>query len=118
MGNLFNAAINAQRQFILMAAKHSKPADSDLQKCLEPQVKAITAVTEFRESSRRSKFFNHLSSVSEAIPGMNHTVRFGFPLQDLPIRMLTPKFSFILDFDHSNTGSPCKRNERCRYVLY
>ena len=71
MGNLFNAAINAQRQFILMAAKHSKPADSDLQKCLEPQVKAITAVTEFRESSRRSKFFNHLSSVSEAIPGMS-----------------------------------------------
>jgi len=71
MGNLFNAAIMAQRQFILMAAKHSKPADSDLQKCLEPQVKAITAVTEFRESSRRSKFFNHLSSVSEAIPALS-----------------------------------------------
>jgi len=71
MGNLFNAAIIAQRQFILMAAKHSKPSDSDLQKCLEPQVKAITAVTEFRESSRRSKFFNHLSSVSEAIPALS-----------------------------------------------
>lgn len=89
MGNLFNAAINAQRQFILMAAKHSKPADSDLQKCLEPQVKAITAVTEFRESSRRSKFFNHLSSVSEAIPGRCIHVTTTIKL----------KFSFVLDFD-------------------
>ena len=89
MGNLFNAAINAQRQFILMAAKHSNPADSDLQKCLEPQVKAITAVTEFRESSRRSKFFNHLSSVSEAIPGRCIHVTSTIKL----------KFSFILDFD-------------------
>ena len=108
MGNLFNAAIMAQRQFILMAAKHSKPADSDLQKCLEPQVKAITAVTEFRESSRRSKFFNHLSSVSEAIPGI-------FICQKLAIEM---KFSIILDFDQSNTGSTCQRNERRRNVLY
>ena len=69
MGSLFNAAIAAQRHFILLAARHSKPSDSELQKCLEPQIKAITAVTEFRESSRRSNFFNHLSSVSEAIPG-------------------------------------------------
>ena len=71
MGNLFNSAISAQRHFILLAARHSKPADAELQKCLEPQIKAITAVTEFREASRRSNFFNHLSSVSEAIPGNN-----------------------------------------------
>ena len=70
MGNLFNSAISAQRHFILLAARHSKPADVELQKCLEPQIKAITAVTEFREASRRSNFFNHLSSVSEAIPGI------------------------------------------------
>ena len=108
MGNLFNAAIMAQRQFILMAAKHSKPADSDLQKCLEPQVKAITAVTEFRESSRRSKFFNHLSSVSEAIPGI-------FIGSKPSIEI---KFSIIMDFHQSNTGSTCQRNERRRNVLY
>jgi adenylyl cyclase-associated protein len=70
MGALVQKVFDAQKTFILLAAKHSKPADSDLQKILEPQVKAITAVTEFRETSRRSKYFNHLSAVSEAIPGM------------------------------------------------
>jgi len=71
MGKLFADAIEAQKQFIMKASKHSKPADADLQKILEPQVKAITAVTEFRDASRRSKFFNHLSSVSEGIPALS-----------------------------------------------
>merc|ERR1712242_104573 len=71
LGRLFNSAISAQRHFILLAARHSKPSDAELQKCLEPQIKAITAVTEFREGSRRSNFFNHLSSVSEAIPALS-----------------------------------------------
>ena len=77
-------------------------------KCLEPQVKAITAVTEFRESYRRSKFFNHLSSVSEAIPGI-------FIGSKPSIEI---KFSIIMDFHQSNTGSTCQRNERRRHVLY
>ena len=68
---LFRAAIEAQKNFLLVAAKHSCPADSDLQKVLEPQVKAITATTEFREKNRRSAFFNHLSSISEAIPALS-----------------------------------------------
>lgn len=71
MGALVQKVFDAQKTFILLAAKHSKPADSDLQKILEPQVKAITAVTEFRETSRRSKYFNHLSAVSEAIPAVS-----------------------------------------------
>ena len=71
MGALFNSAISAQRHFILLAARHSKPSDQELQKCLEPQIKAIQAVTEFREASRRSASFNHLSSVSEAIPALS-----------------------------------------------
>ncbi|CAG5105109.1 Oidioi.mRNA.OKI2018_I69.chr1.g1842.t2.cds [Oikopleura dioica] len=71
MGALVQKVFDAQKTFILLAAKHSKPADSDLQKILEPQVKAITGVTEFREASRRSKYFNHLSAVSEAIPAVS-----------------------------------------------
>ena len=71
MGKLFSDAIEAQKQFIMKATKHAKPTDAELQKILEPQVKAIGAVCEFREASRRSKFFNHLSSVSEAIPALS-----------------------------------------------
>jgi hypothetical protein len=71
MAQLWQTAINAQKQFLTVASRHSKPSDSDLQKCLEPQVKAITAVTSFRESNRRSDFFNHLSAVSEAIPALS-----------------------------------------------
>ena len=108
MGNLFNSAISAQRHFILLAARHSKPSDAELQKCLEPQIKAITAVTEFREGSRRSNFFNHLSSVSEAIPGKNHHFKI------LKIFII----SLIVDFNHANPGSPCQRDERRRNVLY
>lgn len=71
IGDLFHQVIDAQKCFILLASKHSKPSDSDLAKILEPQVKAISAVTEFREASRRSKYFNHLSAVSEAIPAVS-----------------------------------------------
>ena len=71
MGQLFKAAIEAQKNFIAVSSRHSKPSDSDLPKVLEPQSTAIMAITAFRDSSRRSPHFNHLSSVSEAIPALS-----------------------------------------------
>ena len=74
MGQLFKGAIDAQKNFIAVSSKHSKPADSDLAKVLEPQSNAINAITSFRDSSRRSDYFNHLSAVSEAIPALSWVV--------------------------------------------
>lgn len=38
---------------------------------LEPTGKKVQEVIAFRESKRQSPFFNHLSAVSESIPGLS-----------------------------------------------
>ncbi|XP_042888690.1 adenylyl cyclase-associated protein 1-like isoform X4 [Penaeus japonicus] len=60
-----------QRAFLVMASKSQRPLDSELPQVLEPTGKKIQEVIAFRESKRQSPFFNHLSAVSESIPGLS-----------------------------------------------
>ncbi|XP_042222726.1 adenylyl cyclase-associated protein 1-like isoform X4 [Homarus americanus] len=60
-----------QRAFLVMASKSQRPLDSELPQVLEPTGKKIQEVIAFRESKRQSPFFNHLSAISESIPGLS-----------------------------------------------
>ncbi|XP_066977685.1 adenylyl cyclase-associated protein 1 isoform X3 [Macrobrachium rosenbergii] len=60
-----------QRAFLVMASKSQRPLDTELPQVLEPTGKKIQEVIAFRESKRQSPLFNHLSAVSESIPGLS-----------------------------------------------
>lgn len=60
-----------QRAFLVMASKSQRPLDSELPQVLEPTGKRIQEVIAFRETNRQSKFFNHLSAISESISGLS-----------------------------------------------
>ncbi|KAK8739449.1 hypothetical protein OTU49_017418 [Cherax quadricarinatus] len=60
-----------QRAFLVMASKSQRPLDTELPQVLEPTGKKIQEVIAFRESKRQSPFFNHLSAISESIPGLS-----------------------------------------------
>jgi len=70
MAKLVEAAFKAQRAFLVTAAKSTKPSADDLPKVLEGLSKQIQAVIAFREQHRTSVLINHLSTVSESIPGL------------------------------------------------
>lgn len=61
-------AFKAQREFLRIASVSKKPSGADLQKLLTPTVEALQKTQKFREDNRRSKNFNHLSTMSEGIP--------------------------------------------------
>lgn len=63
-------AFDAQLAFIKLAAESSKPDDAQFQKLLQPTAQQIQEIQTFREKRRVSKFFNHLSAVSESIPAL------------------------------------------------
>lgn len=63
-------AVNAQRDFLKVAAACKKPADNVLQNLLKPTTDAVNAVVKIKESNRTSKNPNHLSAVSEGIPAL------------------------------------------------
>ena len=69
MGKLVEAAFKTQRAFLVAASKSKKPTPELLPKAIEATGKGIETVIAFREKSRSSPFFNHLSTVSESIPG-------------------------------------------------
>lgn len=60
-----------QRAFLVMTSKSQRPLDTELPQVLEPTGKKIQEVIAFRESKRQSPLFNHLSAVSESIPGLS-----------------------------------------------
>ena len=53
-----------------MAAKSKQPGPADLPMLLKPQSDKISEIQAFRESNRRSEYFNHLSAISESIPAL------------------------------------------------
>ncbi|OQV12504.1 Adenylyl cyclase-associated protein 1 [Hypsibius exemplaris] len=59
-----------ERDFLVSAANHKKPADSVFVGLLEPIRSRIQAVQDIREKNRASKLFTHLSAVSESIPAL------------------------------------------------
>ena len=51
--------------------QYSRPQlDPQLQLLLKPTSDKISEIQQFREKSRRSEFFNHLSALSESIPAL------------------------------------------------
>lgn len=60
-------AFAAQLQYVILASTSVKPDDARVQQLIEPTAKQINAVINFRESNRGSKFFNHLSALSDSI---------------------------------------------------
>ncbi|KAJ7319449.1 F-actin-capping protein subunit alpha [Desmophyllum pertusum] len=67
---LVKKVFDAQRAFIVLASKSKKPSTEEFAKLLKPTSDALSEVQNFREKNRGSKLFNHLSSVSEAIPAL------------------------------------------------
>ena len=63
-------AFDAQFQYVTMASQSSAPSQSELPKLLQPTSDQINAIQTFRETNRTSKFFNHLSAISESIPAL------------------------------------------------
>jgi adenylyl cyclase-associated protein len=63
-------AFDAQLKYVTMASQSSAPSQSELPKLLQPTSDQINAIQTFREKNRTSKFFNHLSAISESIPAL------------------------------------------------
>ena len=70
LGAMLDRAFKAQREFLATSSKCKKPGDQQLQLLLKSTSEAIMEVQAFREKSRRSDYFNHLSAVSESIPAL------------------------------------------------
>jgi adenylyl cyclase-associated protein len=61
-------------KLINVASQSKQPAVADLQKIIAPIAASIKGVKELRESNRRDKQWEHLSTLSEAIAYMNWVV--------------------------------------------
>eukprot|EP00092_Neocalanus_flemingeri_P107827 GFUD01138398.1.p1 GENE.GFUD01138398.1~~GFUD01138398.1.p1 ORF type:complete len:456 (+),score=129.09 GFUD01138398.1:39-1406(+) len=70
VGAMVDQAFKAQREFLSTASKSKQPAGPTLQKLLKPTSDNISEIQAYREKSRRSDFFNHLSAISESIPAL------------------------------------------------
>eukprot|EP01101_Sappina_pedata_P001918 TRINITY_DN1202_c0_g1_i1.p1 TRINITY_DN1202_c0_g1~~TRINITY_DN1202_c0_g1_i1.p1 ORF type:complete len:476 (+),score=297.32 TRINITY_DN1202_c0_g1_i1:31-1458(+) len=64
---LVEKAINAQRDMLQVAASSKKPAQDSLGKIIEPTSKLMGEIVAIRDAQRKSKQFNHLSTLSEGI---------------------------------------------------
>ncbi|XP_059087637.1 adenylyl cyclase-associated protein 1-like isoform X5 [Tigriopus californicus] len=69
-GRMVSDALRAQREFLVIVSKSKLPGQNDLQKLLKPTSDKINEIQTYRESNRRSEFFNHLSAISESIPAL------------------------------------------------
>uniref|UniRef100_A0A3Q3X747 C-CAP/cofactor C-like domain-containing protein n=1 Tax=Mola mola TaxID=94237 RepID=A0A3Q3X747_MOLML len=67
---MMKQAFACQRQFLVTASSSQKPSDAVLSTLLQPMSAVIQKVQGFREKNRTSTLFNHLSAVSESVPGL------------------------------------------------
>jgi len=67
---MVDQAFIAQREFLQLSSRSKQPAGPQLQLLLKPTSDQISEIQQFREKSRRSEFFNHLSALSESIPAL------------------------------------------------
>jgi len=70
VGAMVDQAFKAQRDFISTSSKSKQPSGPALQQLLKPTSDKISEIQAYREKSRRSDFFNHLSAISESIPAL------------------------------------------------
>jgi adenylyl cyclase-associated protein len=69
--DMVEKAFNAQRAFLEIAAKSKQPSTEVLQKLLANTSAPLMELQSYRENSRRSEQFNHLSALSEGIPALS-----------------------------------------------
>lgn len=69
-GTMVEKVFSEQRQFLILASKAKQPSAGELPNLLKPTSDKIAEIQSFRESNRRSTYFNHLSAVSESIPAL------------------------------------------------
>ncbi|XP_038656196.1 adenylyl cyclase-associated protein 1 [Scyliorhinus canicula] len=62
--------VRMEREFLVIASKCQQPPVNELTQLLQPLSNKILQIQEFREKKRASKHFNHLSAISESIPGL------------------------------------------------
>jgi len=67
-------AVQAQKQMLIIAASSKKPSQEVIQKLLQPTSDLMAQIAALRDAKRSSKFFNHLSTVSEGIPALGWVV--------------------------------------------
>ncbi|KAK9455801.1 adenylate cyclase associated N terminal-domain-containing protein [Dipodascopsis uninucleata] len=66
------AAFESEREFLRIVSKAKKPDTSSPSyfELFKPITEQVQKIQDIREKNRRSKFFNHLSTVSEGIPAI------------------------------------------------
>ncbi|KAM9824744.1 adenylyl cyclase-associated protein 1 [Neosynchiropus ocellatus] len=64
---MMKQAFACHRQLLVTAASSQKPSEVVLTNLMKPMSTSIGQVQSFREKNRASKFFNHLSTVSESV---------------------------------------------------
>lgn len=57
-------------RYIHLASSRSKPAQHEEVALLAPTSEQISAIQQYREKNRVSKYFNHLSAISESVPAL------------------------------------------------
>uniref|UniRef100_A0A8C5RYR4 Adenylyl cyclase-associated protein n=1 Tax=Laticauda laticaudata TaxID=8630 RepID=A0A8C5RYR4_LATLA len=67
---MVHAGLMTKRTFLVTASQCQQPIASNFSIVLKPISDQIQVVQNFREKNRGSKFFNHLSTVSESIPAL------------------------------------------------
>ena len=70
LGEKAFAAVQSQRQFLVVASKSKQPNQQVLVDLLKPTSDAIQNIQAFREKNRHTEWFNHLSAVSESISAL------------------------------------------------
>ena len=70
LGEKAVAAVQSQRQFLVVASKSKQPSQQVLVDLLKPTSDAIQSIQAFREKNRHTDWFNHLSAISESISAL------------------------------------------------
>jgi adenylyl cyclase-associated protein len=65
-----SSIVQKLRTILSMAASSKKPSDADFEKLMAPYDQEVSNLSTFKEKYRSSKFFNHLSAVSEGAPAL------------------------------------------------
>jgi len=67
---LFHKAVIAQRDMLKVAAASKKPSQDVITKLITPTSTIMAEIVKLRDAKRTSKFFNHLSTISEGVPAL------------------------------------------------
>uniref|UniRef100_UPI00398E9032 adenylyl cyclase-associated protein 1 isoform X2 n=1 Tax=Pristiophorus japonicus TaxID=55135 RepID=UPI00398E9032 len=68
--DMMTEALKMKRAFLVTASRCQQPPVNELTQLLQPLSNKILQIQDFREKNRPSKQFNHLSAVSESVPGL------------------------------------------------